>query len=130
MDAEAHVRLEVTVDGAADARVVDFELREFLSRPYELRLSVLVPEDTDPAALLGQDLVFTVIRARAEQEERTVGIVTQVRGEGLDNSGGESGRFLRLDLHVRPALALLSLRRNSRIFQDKKVPEIVQAILD
>ena len=43
---------------------------------------------------------------------------------------GADGGFARYTLTIEPALATLTHRRNSRVFQDKTVPTIVLAILD
>src|SRR5690606_20770068 len=76
--------------------------------------------------LLGRDLAFTFTRGDAE--ERLVGIVTEIRV--LDQGEPERDPLMTVALRVEPALALLALRRNSRIFQDKKIDEIVQQVLD
>ena len=131
MSEAGQVRLSVEIEGLDDPRVADFELREALSRPFDLRVDLVAPPDTDAASLLGKDLVLVIARERASREERVVGLVTGIRGLGPERTGGGSeGRDTRLSLRVQPALALLGLRRNSRIFQEKSVPEIVQAVLD
>ncbi len=122
---ELRVEYAVAVEGLNVLRVRDFTLREALSEPYELRCDVVVPDDTDLEALLGQDLVFTM--TRGDEEERVAGLVTEVRSER--ESRADAGE-LHLSLRVQPALAMLALRRNSRIFQEKTVEEIVQAVLD
>jgi type VI secretion system secreted protein VgrG len=129
MDAASQVRLEAALGGGDEARVIDFDLREAISVPYDMRVTVAVPADTDAAALLGQDLALTIVRGAADIEERVVGLVTEVQGEARGDDDSE-GLPLRFTLRVQPAVALLALRRNTRIFQEKKVPEIVQAILD
>src|SRR5690606_26808322 len=52
------------------------------------------------------------------------GLIT--RAEQLGSEGG----FARYSLIIEPALAVLKLRRNSRVFQDKSVVDIVGLILD
>ena len=52
------------------------------------------------------------------------GLVTQASQAGAD------GGFARYVLTLEPALSTLRHRRNSRVFQDKTVPQIVTCILD
>ena len=52
------------------------------------------------------------------------GLVTQASQSGAD------GGFAKYVLTLEPALSTLRHRRNSRVFQDKSVPEIVTCILD
>lgn len=117
------IRFEVEIEGLEGAVVAHFELREAISTPFDLRLELTLPADPDPGPLLGKDAVFTM--RRADSEERTVGIVTEVRGDPPDVDHEP-----RLHLRVRPALALLALRRDSRIFQNESIEEIAQAVLD
>ncbi|MFT3849716.1 MAG: type VI secretion system tip protein TssI/VgrG [Propionivibrio sp.] len=77
------------------------ELKRFLGQPAEI--SLLLPD--------GGHRLFT-------------GLVTHAAQAGAD------GGFARYVLTLEPALALLAHRRNSRVFQDKSVPQIVCALLD
>ncbi len=52
------------------------------------------------------------------------GLVTHAAQAGAD------GGFAQYVLTIEPALATLHHRRNSRVFQDKSVPEIVSCVLD
>lgn len=52
------------------------------------------------------------------------GLVTAAEHRGSD------GGFAAYRLVIEPALATLAHRRNSRVFQDKTVPDIVAAVLD
>jgi type VI secretion system secreted protein VgrG len=52
------------------------------------------------------------------------GLVTHAAQAGAD------GGFAKYVLTLEPALATLAHRRNSRVFQDKSVPEIVSGVLD
>ncbi|MFT3848872.1 MAG: type VI secretion system tip protein TssI/VgrG [Propionivibrio sp.] len=77
------------------------ELKRFLGQPAEI--SLRLPD--------GGHRLFT-------------GLVTHAAQAGAD------GGFARYVLTLEPALALLAHRRNSRVFQDKSVPQIVCALLD
>ena len=119
----ANDRLSFTldIDSLESPDIQRFELEEAISEPFDLRVEVRGSADLDPSTLLGQDAVFTV--ARGEVSERTVGVVTAVTA--LPRADERI-----LSIRVQPALALLALRRNSKIFQDQTVEEIVQSVLD
>jgi type VI secretion system secreted protein VgrG len=55
--------------------------------------------------------------------------VSACRLAGVDSKGKDQGRA-RVELTVVPRFALLGLRRQSRIFQDKTVREVVVILLD
>lgn len=77
------------------------ELKDFQGQPIEI--AILLPD--------GGERLLT-------------GVVT-----GAESRGGDGG-FAHYRLTIEPALATLAHRRNSRVFQDKSIIEIVQAILD
>ena len=77
------------------------ELKSLLGQPAEIRL--LLPDG-------GSRLLC--------------GLVTHAAQAGAD------GGFARYVLTIEPALATLRHRRNSRVFQDKTVPQIVACLLD
>jgi type VI secretion system secreted protein VgrG len=72
--------------------------------------------------LLGQPVEISLLLPEGDMRVMA-GIVTQAKQLGSD------GGFSRYGLQMEPALATLSHRMNSRVFQDKSVPEIVTAIL-
>ena len=96
---------------------------EQLSETYRIELVCL---SADGGIALKQLIGLGVdIAIHHEQGERTIaGIVTGARKLGAD------GGFARYGLSVEPALATLRLRRNSRVFQDKSVIDIVRLLLD
>jgi type VI secretion system secreted protein VgrG len=105
--------------------VKHFELEEALDEPYLLRIRVATEErDTDPVALLGTDIVLEIER-RPAPPRRLCGVVRRIE----EASAREDEEELVLTLEVVPALALLGLRRDSRIFQDRSVPEILEEVL-
>ena len=77
------------------------ELKELLGQPVEV--AILLPE--------GGERLLTGLVTRAEQ-------------------AGADGGFAKYVLTIEPALATLAYRRNSRVFQDKTVPQIVETILN
>src|SRR5688572_291617 len=103
-------------------RVTSVRIVEELNRPFvaEIQLAVDDPE-LDLTALPGSDLSLLISR---DPDERLVcGLVADVH----DSHFEREGRPARLLL--MPALALLELRRNTRMFQEKTVPEILETVL-
>jgi type VI secretion system secreted protein VgrG len=129
MSGRTRVEARVEIDGIEDPTVVFFDLREAVGQPFDLRLTITGPADTDPSTLLGKDLLLTLSRESASVEERTVGLVTEVTVDERPDGGGDE-QSARFELRVQPAIALLELRAGSRIFQDKSVPDIVKSVLD
>lgn len=100
------------------------EARESLSECYQLKVECL-SSDThlELKDFLGQAVDVAVLLA--DGGERVIsGVVTQTQYLGGD------GGFTQFTLQIEPALAPLAHRLNSRVLQDKSVPEIVALILD
>lgn len=124
-----HARL-LRLRFAANARI-DGEMllphrihgEEGLSANYRYVLDCLSPDaGLELKALLGQPVEVGLLLPDGG-ERLYSGLVTRVEQRGAD------GGFGLFTLTIEPALALLAHRRNSRVFQDKTVPEIVKAIL-
>ncbi len=97
---------------------------ESLSRCYRYTLDCLSADvHIELKDLQGQPIEIALLLP-AGGERLLTGLVT--RSEALGADGG----FARYRLTIEPALATLTYRRNSRVFQDKSVIEIVQTILD
>ncbi len=98
------------------------ELTEALSELYRLRLDLVV-DDLDGAVdpLLGAGCELTIGRGAGARS--VCGLVLE-----LDDLGVVGGRRL-VRLHVGPALALLAQRVNTRAWQDRSAPEVLQAVL-
>ncbi|WPX89344.1 type VI secretion system Vgr family protein [Pseudomonas asiatica] len=109
--------------GKAEFEVVSFELREGISKPFELELKLISFEnDIDFGHLLDKPVLFTIWDG--ERPVRYVhGLVSRF-------SQAESG-FYRTYYHalVEPLLARADLRSNWRIFQQKTVPQILELML-
>lgn len=102
-------------------------IREGLSRPYRIQLSIVTTDvDADPDELVGAtcDLVFD----RAAQARTFYGVVArvQVRGTVVVRGATEG---LAVDVEIVPALATLGQRVNCRIYQDMTVPAILRDVL-
>ena len=98
--------------------------REALSECYRYELDCLSPDiRLELKNLLGLPVELSVLLADGGHRVLS-GLVTSARQLGSD------GGFAKYELVIEPALAVLAHRLNSRVFQDKSVPEIVAAVLD
>ena len=96
---------------------------EKLNAPFSLRLDLETDDlDAESALLLGQPC--QLVLQRGESQRVVSGIVTSVQ-EGSSNPQRVSAR-----LDVVPAFEALRHRVNTRIFQEKTVPEILKEVLD
>ncbi|MCB9595843.1 MAG: type VI secretion system tip protein VgrG [Sandaracinaceae bacterium] len=96
---------------------------EALDRPYRARVELAHADiDADIAQYLGKDCVLEI--HRGDNIRRVVGLVRHVR-EAEDSHNAQQNVLCE----VVPAMFLLSLRRDTRIFQEKSVPDILQEVL-
>lgn len=99
-------------------------VQEHASKPYRVHLALATNDVTvDPSKLMGVNAVLTVNRLGDVQQ--VCGIVTDV-AVAVSRLEGES---LRISLTMAPALSLLGLKTDTRVFQDLTVPEIVKEVL-
>jgi type VI secretion system secreted protein VgrG len=97
---------------------------EALSTCYRYELECLSADmHIELKDLLGQPVEIGLLLAEGD-ERLMAGVVTQAKQLGGD------GGFAQYGLRVEPAMATLTHRMNSRVFQDKSVPDIVTAVLD
>lgn len=99
------------------------EGREAVSADYRLSIDCLSPDaNIELKSLLGRPAELTI--QLADGGERAIsGLIAEAAQTGSD------GGFARYRLTVVPGLALLAHRRNSRIFQNLTVPQIVERVL-
>lgn len=96
---------------------------EAISEPYELSVDLLTDDiDLETDDLLGADAELEYTRNTFAR--RILGII-----ERVDFLGVASDR-LSVRLHIVPAFKLLVQQVDTRIFQDKAVPEILQEVLE
>ena len=113
-----------TTDTSLDGDLLPHTLvgNEQLSEPYRFQLECLCADVTlELKSLLGQGVDIVI---HGPVERTLSGIITAAQQLGAD------GGFARYGLTVEPALSVLALSRNSRVFQDKSVVEIVGLLLD
>ena len=97
---------------------------ESLSQLYRYTLDCLsVDTHLELKELLGQPIEVAILLPEGGERLLT-GLVTRAEQAGAD------GGFAKYVLTIEPALATLAYRRNSRVFQDKTVPQIVETILN
>jgi type VI secretion system secreted protein VgrG len=97
---------------------------EGLSKNYCYSLDCLSADTyLELKSLLGQPAEISLLLPDGTYRLLT-GLVTAAR------QAGSEGGFAAYVLTIEPALATLAHRRNSRVFQDRTVPQIVETILD
>ncbi|MFT3930583.1 MAG: type VI secretion system tip protein TssI/VgrG [Spongiibacteraceae bacterium] len=113
-------------DASLDAELLPHTIvaHEHISAPYVFDIECLSSDTSLPLKTFigcGVDIAVQL----GDGSERVVsGVVTASQQLGSD------GGFARYGLTVEPAYSALKLRRNSRVFQDKSVVDIVGIILD
>jgi type VI secretion system secreted protein VgrG len=121
----------ITIDGfpAAHFRVESFAGKEAISKPYSFDVVVTAEsasgDDEEIERLaLGQRacLVWNV----GSHERAFYGVIANVR---LERVHDVSPRSVQYHLRFVPRLWLLKRRRRTRIFQQMRVPEIIEAVL-
>lgn len=115
---------QTEADAAAGWKVARMRLAEAVSAPYEAIVELTSSEGDEARRLLGRACTLSISR---DDAQRTVhGIVQRVvhREPGMRGDAVTTAR-----VHIVPALATLALRSDCRIFQDKTVPEVIDAVL-
>jgi type VI secretion system secreted protein VgrG len=123
---QAEFEFQVGPHALGELAVIGFEADEAISQPYALEALLAAPPDVsvDEKALLGQNALLAV--HLGEDGDRFFhGIVSRVtRWEA--STSQESQRYR---VTVVPRWWTLKHTRNSRIFQEKSVPDIVHEVL-
>ncbi|NRD73012.1 type VI secretion system tip protein VgrG [Shewanella sp. VB17] len=119
------LRFHFTAQGLDDTRfgVLDFKFVESLSQPFEVKLNLLSRfDDLTPEAIVDQAGLMSW--SKGDSIERHVhGIVSQF-------SKGDTGHHhTQYSITLVPALSRLTLRQNSRIFQQQSVLTIISTLL-
>jgi len=107
-----------------DAELVaeHMSLREGVSRLFSLTLDCLAASaELDVAALLGKEISVSLLQADGSMR-RWHAVV-----DGVDALGADGG-LARYRLHAAPWMAALALRRDSFIYQDLSVQDIVSEV--
>ncbi len=120
---QANTNLQITTPFGADSVLLArFHAEERLSALFRFDLEMVSAErELDFKKILGQG-VTVKIKLAAGKFRYFHGIVTRFV------QAGRSGKMTSYRAEVHPKLWLLGKTRESRIFQKKKVPEIIQGI--
>ncbi|WP_245791911.1 type VI secretion system Vgr family protein [Modicisalibacter ilicicola] len=110
-------------DAGADLAVVDFHLEEALSRPFELTVNLASPRPD----LAADDWLEREVTLTVWQDGKALRRVHGVVAEFAQGDRGHRRTFYTL--LVRPALWRLSLRHNSRIFQNASPLTLINTLL-
>ena len=95
---------------------------EQLNEPYDMRVELMTDNlQGEPSELLGASV--TLFIERGTQSHEISGIVERVE------EGATSEHDLFCTITVVPALRALAHRRNSRIFQEMTIPDILKLVL-
>ena len=121
------IRLGFTVDSPAVPAdlfdVVDFEVEEHVSQPFVARVNLASDDaDVEFEQVANHPATFTL--ARYGEPLHFHGIVSRFE------QGKQLGSRYLYQVDLVPRLWLLSLRFQSRVFQNLKVDEIVSAVLE
>ena len=108
------------IDGK-EMGVVDFTVKEEISSPYEVDLTLASEDEVSFDDVIGKEGLLTILGD--EKDRHFHGIANQFM------QTGSSGRFYLYKATIVPSLWLLSLEQDCRIFQNKTVKEIVTQIL-
>ncbi|PYP91724.1 MAG: type VI secretion system tip protein VgrG [Candidatus Angelobacter sp. Gp1-AA117] len=98
---------------------------EAISRPFQLKLELLADATTGPPKikdLLGKAVSVNMLHDQGKRHFH--GIVSRISSLPRD------GRFYHYRAEVVPWLWLLTLKSESRIFQDKSIVDIIKAVFD
>ena len=108
--------------------VIHFSANEWISFPYSVEVGCCALEEIKSIdSFLGKDALLTVVnqdRSLPGMDRYFHGVIRRFQHTG------RNGLFYLYDVELVPTFQQLCLRRNFRIFQDKKVQDIVRKVLE
>ncbi|WP_301288212.1 type VI secretion system Vgr family protein [Ralstonia chuxiongensis] len=117
-------RLDVPGTQSAQAlSVVSFEAIERLGEPYRITIELTHPDELVRADYLGKDATFSIDSDDGREPRKFSGCIT-----GFSKLKATAD-FTAYQIVVEAHVARLRIVRNTRIFQHKTGPEIIEAIL-
>ncbi|MDH4273691.1 MAG: type VI secretion system tip protein VgrG [Gammaproteobacteria bacterium] len=118
-------RMTLTVNGDAVLfRVIHAATSEGVSRPFVSKVIAMCLDDRlDFSTVIGKNATLAYLNANGDVERLVSGLVTTIQ------QGATEGRFTQYSLSIYPPLQLLASRYDSRIFQEKTVPDIIGDVL-
>ncbi|MEY2892640.1 MAG: hypothetical protein RJA98_2548, partial [Pseudomonadota bacterium] len=107
----------------AELMVERFSAVDALSDPFQLHLTTLsLNAHIDLLALLGQRITLRTTLSDGSRSSRSALIVQAAQGPS-------DGGLARFELMLQPWVALLGFSRNSRIWHDKTLPQVLDDVL-
>src|SRR5512139_27725 len=106
--------------------VVRFELTDAMSTPYEVKLLLAAygaEADLDPLSLVGKLATLRIATGAAPAVRSVHGLITEAEDKGLSQYGS------LYEVVLRPPVARTAWRAQSRIFLEKSLKDIVEAVL-
>jgi len=121
-------RYEFTSAGLAGVHFAVRAMRfvDTISAPYRAEIEVVTDDrDADLSLMLGKDATLLMSRGGVEHPVRGVAFsVTEHPGAGTDSDAGVAAQVV-----LMPGLWALALRRNTRMFQEQTVDQILETVL-
>ncbi|HEV2181022.1 MAG TPA: type VI secretion system tip protein VgrG [Gemmatimonadaceae bacterium] len=100
-----------------------FSGSEGISMPFRFDLSLMATATVDGTKVIGQPVTVTVADANGGDARYINGVVSAFAQTGMDST------FVWYRAHVVPLLSLLTRRVDIRIFQQKSVTDVIEAVL-
>lgn len=124
MSAQLPVEIVLEIESleGVTLHVVELVVMEAMSHVSDIHVIADTLEALDAQALLGKRLSVRLTRTHQEMERCFHGVVLDAIVCSID-------RIHRLEVVARPRLARLALGRDSRIFQEKSIPDVVQEVV-
>lgn len=121
---QTELQLSITTPLGADVLLLQgFTGTEALSQPFLFTLELLSEDDqVDFAKLIGNPVTVTIARPGGSEKRYVHGRISRFVQLGRDS------RFTHYLAELRPWLWLLNFASDSRIFQNKSVPDILEAV--
>ena len=110
-------------DSAQALSVVSFEAIERLGEPYRITIELTHPDELARADYLGKDAAFSIDSDEGREPRKFSGCIT-----GFSKLKATED-FTAYQVVVEAHVARLRIVRNTRIFQHKTSPEIIETIL-
>lgn len=109
--------------GADKLLLAGFSGSEGISMPFRFDLSLMAQSTIDATKLIGQPVTITIADANGGVARYINGVVSAFAQTGADTT------FIWYRAHVVPLLSLLTRRADIRIFQQKSVTDVIEAVL-
>ncbi|MBW1895594.1 MAG: type VI secretion system tip protein VgrG [Deltaproteobacteria bacterium] len=106
-----------------DFGVFAFTASERMSRPFDVRVTLVSKEEIKFDDVMNKEAVLDIL-GKADEHRYFHGIISEFV------QGGRAGDFHFYRARLVPTLWRLSLEQDCRIFQEKKITEIVKEILE